>query len=84
MKSAPTLPNPLPPPRFRVGQTVIWSKVDPHDYGTIIGSTWTTETTCQAIGWHYQIRLHPNSPSYSFCQEDWAYEADIETFEQQP
>lgn len=66
------------PPKFSVGDEVVWAYVKAHDYGVIVDRVWTTGTVHKVTGWHYLVRLHPNSFSYSFCQEDWAYEPDLQ------
>jgi hypothetical protein len=66
------------PPKFSIGDEVVWAKVSAHDYGVVVDRVWTTETVHKVTGWHYLVRLHPNSRSYLFCKEDWAYEKDLE------
>jgi hypothetical protein len=70
--------SPKHPPKFSIGDEVIWAYVKAHDYGVIVDRLWTTGTVHKVTGWHYLVGLHPNSFSYSFCQEDWAYEQDLE------
>jgi hypothetical protein len=65
-------------PKFSIGDEVVWAKVSAHDYGVVVDRVWTTETVHKVTGWHYLVRLHPNSRSYPFCKEDWAYEKDLE------
>lgn len=66
------------PPKFSIGDEVVWAYVSAYDYGVVIDRVWTTETVHKVMGWHYLVRLHPNSSSYPFCKEDWAYEQDLE------
>lgn len=66
------------PPKFSVGDEVVWAYVEAHDYGVVVERVWTTGTVHKVTGWHYLVRLHPTSFSYSFCQEDWAYEQDLQ------
>lgn len=68
------------PPKFSIGDEVVWAYVSAHDYGVVIDRVWTTETVHKVTGWHYLVRLHPNSSSYPFCKEDWAFEEDLELF----
>lgn len=70
--------SPQHPPKFSRGEEVVWAKVSAHDYGVVVDRVWTTETVHKVTGWHYLVRLHPNSRSYPFCKEDWAYEKDLE------
>jgi hypothetical protein len=67
-------------PKFALGDEVIWAKVPAHDYGEVSGRIWSNESaSCKTLwGWHYLVKLHPNSRSYPYCEEDWAYEADLE------
>lgn len=64
-------------PKLSIGDEVVWAYVSAHDYGVVVDRVWTTETVHKATGWHYLVRLHPNSSSYPFCKEDWAYEQDL-------
>lgn len=66
------------PPKFSIGDEVVWAYISAHDYGVVVDHVWTTETVHKVTGWHYLVRLHPNSSSYLFCKEDWAYEQDLE------
>lgn len=65
------------PPKFSIGNEVFWAYVKAHDHGVVVSRLWVDETVHKVTGWHYLIRLHPNSSSYSFCKEDWAYEEDL-------
>ncbi len=69
-------------PKFSLGDEVVWAYVKAHDYGTIVDRVWTTGTVHKVTGWHYLVRLHLNSFSYSFCKEDWAYEQDLQLLEE--
>lgn len=74
--------SPQHPPKFSLGDEVVWAYVKAHDYGTIVDRVWTTGTVHKVTGWHYLVRLHSNSFSYSFCKEDWAYEQDLQLLEE--
>lgn len=65
------------PPKFSIDDEVVWAYVKAHDYGVVVNRLWVDETVHKVTGWHYLIRLHPNSSSYPFCKEDWAYEEDL-------
>jgi hypothetical protein len=65
-------------PNFSTGDEVVWAYVSAHDYGVVVSRIWVDETVHKVTGWHYLVRLHPNSRSYSLCKEDWAFEADLE------
>lgn len=69
-------------PKFSLGSLVVWAYVSAHDYGVVIDRIWTTETVHNVTGWHYLVRLHPNSSSYPFCKEDWAFEQDLQLLEE--
>ena len=74
--------NPQHLPKFSLGSNVVWAYVEAHDYGVVVSRVWTTETVHTVTGWHYLIRLHPNSSSYPFCKEDWAFEKDLELLDE--
>ena len=75
------IPEALRPTKFSIRQHVVWADVDAHDHGIVIGMIWTTESTCQTPPtWHYLIKLDPSSPSYSFCQQDWACEEALKLY----
>ncbi len=74
--------NPQHLPNFSIGSSVVWAYVLAHDYGVVIDRVWTTETVHNVTGWHYLVRLHPNSSSYPFCKEDWAFEQDLQLLEE--
>lgn len=74
--------NPHHLPKFSIGSNVLWAYVSAHDYGVVVERVWTTETVHTVTGWHYLVRLHPNSSSYSFCKEDWAFEQDLELLDE--
>jgi hypothetical protein len=65
-------------PKFSPGSEVVWAYVSAHDYGVVVDCVWAKETVHKVTGWHYLVRLHHESRSYSLCQEDWAFEADLE------
>lgn len=74
--------SPQHPPKFSVGDEVIWAYVEAHDYGVVVECVWTTQTVHRVTGWHYRICLHPNSSSYPFCKQDWAFENDLELLDE--
>ncbi|MEW6495765.1 MAG: hypothetical protein AB1589_25080 [Cyanobacteriota bacterium] len=69
------------PPKFSVGDEVVWAYMEAHDYGVVVDRVWTTRTVHTVTGWHYLVRLHRNSFSYFFCKQDWAYEQDLQLLE---
>ena len=69
-------------PKFSIEQEVVWTYVEAHDRGTIIGYAWANQTSCKASGYHYLIKLATTSASYFFCKQDWAFEKDIELLEE--
>jgi hypothetical protein len=79
--SKETTPAILPQPKFRLGESAIWSQVPNPDFGRIIGVIYTHEASCQVTGLHYLILLDENSPSYSICTYDFAFEDDIKRLE---
>lgn len=64
-------------PKFSIATKVVWAYVKAHDHGVVVSRLWLDETVHKVTGWHYLIRLHPNSSSYAFCKEDWGYEEDL-------
>lgn len=72
------LPVTFPQPRFSIGTNVQWSKVPEPDYGLVLGVFYTQEASCEVTGLHYLILLDEDSPSYSICTHDFAFEDDIE------
>ncbi len=70
--------SPQNSPKFALAREVVWANVEAHDRGTIIGCVWANQTSCKALGYPYLIELAPTSESYSFCQQDWAFEQDLE------
>ena len=82
MTNQQILPSPKYSPKFSLAREVVWANVEAHDHGTIIGYVWTNQTSCKASGYHYLIQLAPTSASYAFCQQDWAFEQDIELLEE--
>lgn len=73
------LPPELPTPRFQIGQSVRWAHAPTHDFGRVAGLVWSSGLA-ETGGYHYEIALDPQSPSYTECdcRVDWAYEADLE------
>jgi len=45
--------SPQHPPKFSIGDEVVWAKVSAHDYGVVVDRVWTTETVHKVTGWHY-------------------------------
>lgn len=70
-----------PPPKFSIGDRVCWSRVPTKDFGAVIDRFYGSEGSVQAEGWHYLIRLNPQSPSFSHCKEDYGFEDDLERIE---
>lgn len=72
------LPDPLPAPKFQLGQQVYWAMVSTQDYGRVVGCVFATETSVQALGYHYIVQLDAASPSKRFgIAVDWGFEADL-------
>ena len=71
-------PSSFPQPKFRLGDRVFWSEVPNPDFGLILGMFYSQEASCQITGLHYLILLDKDSPSYSICTHDFAFEDDIE------
>jgi hypothetical protein len=78
---AAPLPEQFAPPKFHIGQTVLWSKVPSHGFGRVIGFVFAHSVSVQGIGYHYAIALDDNSPSRSDCPADWAFEDDLDLIE---
>lgn len=75
---AASLPKQFAVPKFQIGQTVIWTRVPSHGYGTIVGLSHACSVSVVAHGYHYLIALDDNSPSRVDCAADWAFEEDLE------
>lgn len=75
---AVSLPKPVAIPKFQIGQTVVWTQVPSHGYGTIVGLSYAQSVSVVAHGYHYLIALDDNSPSRLDCAADWAFEEDLE------
>lgn len=71
----------LPPPKFSSGDRVCWFRVPTQDFGVVTDRFYGLEGSVQAEGWHYLIRLDPQSPSFSHCKEDYGFEDDLECIE---
>lgn len=82
-----TLPQPfpeqLPKPKFQIGQGVFWARVPSQGRGEIIGMIFASSISVSALGYHYAVRLDPNSSSHTDCVADWAFEEDLELLETQ-
>lgn len=70
------------PAKFNVGDRVRWFRVATQDFGTVVNRFFGAESSVRAIGWHYQVQLHPDSPSFAHCREDYGLEDDLERMEQ--
>ncbi|WP_088890007.1 hypothetical protein [Leptolyngbya ohadii] len=72
------LPQQFTPPKFQVGQSVLWARVPTHGFGRIIGLVFAQSVSVEAIGYHYAIALDDQCPSRADCAADWAFEDDLE------
>ncbi len=73
-----SLPDRLLPPKFSIGQQVVWAKTQSQDYGYVIGIFYAAEASVQAMGYHYAIQLALDSPSRQLgIDVDWGFEADL-------
>jgi hypothetical protein len=73
------IPQPLPVPRFQLGQTVKWACVPTSDFGRVIGIFFGSEGSVRELGYHYAIALDESSPSFSDgITSDWGFEDDLE------
>ena len=71
-------PDPLPTPKFQLGQQVQWANVPAHDFGCIIGLVWAAAASTQASGYHYAVQLDTASSSKQFgIDADWGFEDDL-------
>lgn len=75
---AAPLPEQFAVPKFEIGQTVLWARVDTHGFGRVIGLVYAHSVSVEGVGYHYAIALDDNSPSRSDCAADWAFEDDLE------
>ena len=71
----------LPDPKFQIGETVVWAKVDTHGYGRIVGLVFSSGVSVQAFGFHYLVLFAAESPSQNDCIADWGFEDDLERLE---
>jgi hypothetical protein len=71
----------IPPPKFSLGDRLRWFRVPTQDFGVVADHFYGLEGSVQAEGWHYLIRLDPQSPSFSHCKEDYGFEDDLERVE---
>lgn len=73
------IPQPLPVPRFQLGQTVKWACVPTSDFGRVVGVIFGSEGSVKALGFHYAIALDESSPSFADgITSDWGFEDDLE------
>lgn len=70
------------PAKFSIGNRVRWFRVTTQDFGTVVNRFYSAEGSVQALGWHYQVQLHSDSPSFAHCREDYGFEDDLERMEQ--
>jgi hypothetical protein len=70
--------TPLSLPKFRIGDRVFWFRVSTQDFGVVSDRFYGLESSVKAEGWHYQIKLDPQSPSFPHCKEDYGFEDDLE------
>ena len=67
----------LPIPKFDLGDRVRWFCVVTQDFGIVVERFYGTEGSVQALGWHYTVRLDPDSPSFEYCKTDYGFEEDL-------
>lgn len=67
----------LPIPKFDLGDRVYWFRVATQDFGVVLERFYGTEGSVEGLGWHYTIRLDPDSPSFKYCKTDDGFEADL-------
>ncbi|NER82976.1 MAG: hypothetical protein F6K42_26145 [Leptolyngbya sp. SIO1D8] len=72
------LPTVLPQPRFQLGEAVRWAVVSEPDFGRVMGIFYAEGDRQQTSGIHYLVLLDEQSPSRHICDQDIAYEADLE------
>ena len=72
------LPQQFAPPKFHIGQEVVWARVPTHGFGRIIGLVFAQSVSVEAIGYHYAIAFDDHSSSRVDCLADWAFEDDLE------
>lgn len=67
----------LPIPKFNLGDRVYWFRVVTQDFGVVVERFYGTEGSVEGLGWHYTIRLDPDSPSFEYCKTDYGFEEDL-------
>ncbi len=67
----------LPIPKFNLGDRVYWFRVVTQDFGVVVERFYGTEGSVEGLGWHYTIRLDPDSPSFKYCKTDYGFEEDL-------
>lgn len=73
------IPQPLPTPKFQLGQAVRWACVPTSDFGRVVGVIFGSEGSVKALGFHYAIALDESSPSFADgITSDWGFEDDLE------
>ncbi len=73
------IPQPLPTPKFQLGQAVRWACVPTSDFGRVVGVVFGSEGSVKALGFHYAIALDESSPSFADgITSDWGFEDDLE------
>jgi hypothetical protein len=70
------------PAKFNIGDRVCWHQVPSRDFGAVRDRFYGVEGSVQARGWHYLVALAPQSPSFSYCKEDYGFEDDLEFVDQ--
>jgi hypothetical protein len=73
----PALPQ--RPPKFSIGDEVVWFNTTSRDCGIVIARIWSNSSpSCKTKwGWHYLVKLSPCSISYGICFKDWGFEEDL-------
>lgn len=64
-------------PKFNIGDRVYWFRVATQDFGVVLERFYGTEGSVEGLGWHYTVRLDPDSPSFKYCKTDDGFEADL-------
>jgi hypothetical protein len=74
----PTMPAQLPPPSFKLDQTLKFGKVPSGDFGRVVGIVYAAGATVQATGYHYLLFLDEQSSSRRELgiRADWIFEDD--------
>jgi len=81
VRQAMLLPNPLPLPRYSIGDRCRWIPMSTTDWGTVVGTVVLPEVRPDGPvvwSWVYLILLDPNSPSRQWVAADWAEASELE------